>query len=215
MILDGEAQFTIDGRTATVKGPAGVLCRAGHSHAIYNPGTGAGAVDEPERLARRRRVRQLRPGRHARRRGARSDSHLHDPAPGSVPAESRRRTRPGGAGSVPDPKAVLSRRALGPAVFSTTWSYIDHVLVPPGGSTPDLAHDHVGEAYYVLGGEGTVTVKGAASETAPVRAGDAIPVRLGETSRFTNSGSAPLELFVMGVARDMAAKTQLLTGAPR
>jgi len=25
----------------------------------------------------------------------------------------------------------------------------------------------------------------------------------------------PLELFVMGVAKDMAAKTQLLTGAPR
>src|SRR6188508_2048074 len=38
VILDGEAQFTIDGRTASVKGPAGVLCRAGHSHAIYNPG---------------------------------------------------------------------------------------------------------------------------------------------------------------------------------
>ena len=36
VILDGEAQFTIDGRTATVKGPAGVLCRTGHSHAIYN-----------------------------------------------------------------------------------------------------------------------------------------------------------------------------------
>src|SRR5512144_2095170 len=38
VILDGEAQFTIDGRSATVKGPAGVLCRTGHSHAIYNPG---------------------------------------------------------------------------------------------------------------------------------------------------------------------------------
>ena len=36
VILDGEAQFTIDGRTASVKGPAGVICRAGHSHAIYN-----------------------------------------------------------------------------------------------------------------------------------------------------------------------------------
>ena len=40
VILDGEAQFTIDGRTATVKGPAGVICRTGHSHAIYNPGPG-------------------------------------------------------------------------------------------------------------------------------------------------------------------------------
>ena len=39
VILDGEAQFTIDGRTALVKGPAGVICRAGHSHAIYNSGT--------------------------------------------------------------------------------------------------------------------------------------------------------------------------------
>src|SRR6187399_570131 len=39
VILDGEAQFTIDGRTALVKGPAGVICRTGHSHAIYNSGT--------------------------------------------------------------------------------------------------------------------------------------------------------------------------------
>src|SRR4029079_11310132 len=39
VILDGEAQFTIDGRTATVKGPAGVVCRTGHSHAIYNAGS--------------------------------------------------------------------------------------------------------------------------------------------------------------------------------
>jgi mannose-6-phosphate isomerase-like protein (cupin superfamily) len=215
VIFDGEAQFTIDGRTATVKGPAGVLCRAGHSHAIYNPGPApvqwmnlnvssvAGVYDNfdlgdtrvgaaldpiPTFITLRLDPSLLRAG-GARGRGA--------PAP------------------APDPKAVLSRRALGPAVFSTTWSYIDHVLVPPGGSTPDLTHDNVGEAYYVLRGEGTVTVKGTASETAPVRAGDAIPVRLGETSRFTNSGSAPLELFVMGVARDMAAKTQLLTGAPR
>src|SRR5688500_14151569 len=40
VILDGEAQFTIDGRTASVKGPAGVICRTGHSHAIYNAGSG-------------------------------------------------------------------------------------------------------------------------------------------------------------------------------
>ena len=41
VILDGEAQFTIDGRTSVLKGPAGALCRMGHSHAIYN------ATDKP------------------------------------------------------------------------------------------------------------------------------------------------------------------------
>ena len=35
-----------------------------------------------------------------------------------------------------------------------------------------------------------------------------VPIRIGETSRFANTGTEPLELFVMGVARDMAAKTR-------
>src|SRR5438046_8340543 len=41
VILDGEAQFTIDGRTSLLKGPAGAPTRMGHSHAIYN------ATDKP------------------------------------------------------------------------------------------------------------------------------------------------------------------------
>jgi mannose-6-phosphate isomerase-like protein (cupin superfamily) len=215
VILDGEAQFTIDGRTASVKGPAGVLCRTGHSHAIYNPGPApvqwmnlnvslvAGVYDNfdlgdtrvgaaldaiPTFMTMRLDKSQLRaPG--ARGRGA-----AIPPAP---------------------PNAVLSRRVAGPAMFSTTWSYLDHVVVPAGASTPELPHDGIAEAYYVLGGEGTISVAGAESGTAALRAGDAIPVRIGETTRFTSTGSAPLELFVMGVARDMAAKTQLLTAAPR
>ena len=100
-------------------------------------------------------------------------------------------------------------------MFSTTWSYIDHVVVPPGVSTPELPHDGVAEAYYVLAGEGTISLAGAESGGVAVRAGDAIPVRIGETTRFTTTGSAPLELLVMGVARDMAAETALLTAAPR
>ena len=37
VIFDGAAQFTIDGRTSLIRGPAGAPCRMGHSHAIYNP----------------------------------------------------------------------------------------------------------------------------------------------------------------------------------
>jgi mannose-6-phosphate isomerase-like protein (cupin superfamily) len=215
VILDGEAQFTIDGRTASVKGPAGVICRAGHSHAIYNPG--------PAPVQWMNLNVSLIPGVYDNvdlgdtRVGA-----TLDPIPTFMTMRLDRALlrAPGARGRgaatpPPDPKAVLSRRVLGPAVFSTTWSYIDHVLVPPGTTTAELAHETIGEAYYVLGGEGTISVKGATSGTAPVRTGDAIPVRVGESTQFTNTGSAPLELFVMGVARDMTAKTQLLTAPPR
>jgi mannose-6-phosphate isomerase-like protein (cupin superfamily) len=212
VILDGEAQFTIDGRTASVKGPAGVICRTGHSHAIYNAGptpvqwmnlnvslvagvydafdlndTRAGAALDPVPTFMTMRLDRalLRPA-GARGRGA---------AATAAPAT-----------------AVVSRRALGPSIFSTTWAYVDHVVVPPGGSTTDTSHETVGEAYYVLAGAGTVTIKGATTETAAARTGDAIPIRIGESSRFANTGSEPLELFVMGVARDMPAKMRLLSG---
>ena len=215
VILDGEAQFTIDGRTASVKGPAGVLCRTGHSHAIYNPGPSpvqwmnlnvslvAGVYDNfdlgdtrvgaaldaiPTFMTIRLDKSQLRPP------GARGRGPSVQPPPAN---------------------AVLSRRVAGPAMFSTTWSYLDHVLVPAGAVTPEVMHDSIAEAYYVLDGEGTIGFGGGESASAAVRAGDAIPVRIGEATRFTSTGSGPLELFVMGVAKDMAAKQQLLTAAPR
>jgi mannose-6-phosphate isomerase-like protein (cupin superfamily) len=215
VILDGEAQFTIDGRTSTVKGPAGVLCRTGHSHAIYNPGPApvqwmnlnvslvAGVYDNFD-LGDTRVGATLDP----------IPTFMTMRLDTSLLRAAGTRGR-GAATPPPDPKAILSRRVLAPAVFSTTWSYVDHVLVPPGATTPELPHDSVGEAYYVLRGEGTISVKGATSGTASVRTGDAIPIRLGESTQFANGGSMPLELFIMGVARDMAAKTQLLTGAPR
>jgi len=36
-ILDGEAEFTVDGRTTLIKGPAGAPSRMGHSHGLYKP----------------------------------------------------------------------------------------------------------------------------------------------------------------------------------
>jgi hypothetical protein len=53
------------------------------------------------------------------------------------------------------------------------------------------------------------------AETAPVQRWNAIPVTIGETSSFTNTGSEPLELLVVAVARDMEAKTTVLRGSAR
>ena len=213
VILDGEAQFTIDGRTSTIKGPAGVICRTGHSHAIYN------ASSTPVQWM------NLNVSLTA---GVYDAFDLGDTRVGApldaIPTFmtmrlDRAMLRPAGArgrGAAPtSPTAVVSRRVLGPSVFSTTWAYIDHLLVPPGAAAPEQAHEAIGEAYYILAGTGTVTVKGAALETAPIRTGDALPIRIGESSLFTNTGTEPLELFVMGVARDMASKTQLLSGGNR
>src|SRR3546814_16636065 len=59
------------------------------------------------------------------------------------------------------------------------------------------------EVYYAISGTGEVTLGG---ETAPIRAGDAVPADLGEARAIRQTGGQPLELMVIGVARDLAAK---------
>ena len=63
-----------------------------------------------------------------------------------------------------------------------------------------------------MNGEGTVTI---GNETAPIKSGDAIPVRVGETRAFVNTQTTPLEFLVVGVARDMNKKNDLLATPPQ
>jgi len=132
VILDGEAQFTVDGRTALVKGPAGVICRTGHSHAIYN------SSSKPVQWVNLNV--SLNPGVYDNfdLGDTRAGANL-DPIPTFMVGRFDRslllnQGGRGGRGAAAAPGAapttVLTRRALGPAVFSTTWAYIDQVLVP-------------------------------------------------------------------------------------
>lgn len=207
VVLNGEAQFTIDGRTAVLRGPVGVVCRAGHSHAIYNSGkeplqwinfqvsVTAGISDAFD----------LGDDRASGVTLDRVPTFMSASLDAAVTRASGARGRGAAAGQ--PPPAVLSRRALGPSVFASTWAYVDHVIVAPGAQTQPNAHASVGEAYYVLAGQGTVTV---GQEAAAVKKWDAVPVRVGETSHFTNNGSEPLELLVYGVAKDMESKIAMM-----
>jgi mannose-6-phosphate isomerase-like protein (cupin superfamily) len=211
VILNGEAQFTINGRTARLEGPAAVVCRMGDSHALLNTGTEtlqwinfqatsmAGVTDAFDL-------------------GDDRVGAAIDRVPTFINARlDRALIRPGGArgrgdAATPQPTGVSSRRVFAPTVFRSAWAYVDHLLVAPGATTPDNTHESVGEAYYVLAGSGTVKIGG---QTAPVQRWNAIPVMVGESSSFTSTGSEPLELLVVAVARDMDAKTAVLRDAAR
>ena len=196
VILDGEAQFTIDGRTSMLKGPAGAPVRMGHSHAIYNH------TDKPVQwmninVSARKGVYDafdLGDGRVDAALDAiptfmtmRLDQTLLRPAAAPLAAKG----------------TVQYRRALPPSVFLGPWAYVDHLVLAPGSATAPQAHAEIGEFYYVMNGQGTVKV---GAETAPIRSGDAVPIQLNETKSFENPGTVPLELLVVGIVRDADRK---------
>jgi mannose-6-phosphate isomerase-like protein (cupin superfamily) len=204
IILDGEAQFTIDGHTTLLKGPIGAPVRMGHSHAIYNP------TDKPVEWMNIN-VAAIKGWYDAYNLGdSRANAHVEPlPAFMTMPLD-KALLRPinalhGGKG------AVQVRRAIDVQVFLGPWGYVDHLLIPVGASIGPSTEPEIGGFYYVLSGEGTVTV---GSETAPIKAHDAVPLNFNQTTSFAAAASAPLELMAIGVVKDAARRFQIVGRNP-
>ena len=197
VIFDDEAEFTVNGRTSLLKGTVGAPDRMGSSHAIYNPtdhdvewmniNVGTSKVYDAFNMG-------------DDRVGAPQDK---------IPQFVTMRLDRALLKPAPDGGKVQRRRALSPSVFYTAWAYVDHELIQAGGDTGTAALPDLSEAYYVMSGEGSVTVNG---ETVAIKKGDAIPVDVGQSKSF-KAGSAPLELMIIGVAKDMATKNAFAANA--
>jgi mannose-6-phosphate isomerase-like protein (cupin superfamily) len=205
VILEGDAQFTIDGRTSVIKAPAAVPVRLTHGHGIYNP------TDKPMQWMNLSVAAKNGGGTFENGDTRAGDDVVLDRVPQFVFARlDRAQLQPiermdGGTGT------VMFRRAFDPGAFSTLWSYTDHILLNPGVSIGPAAKRDISEIYYVTAGAGTVTVN---NETAAIKVGDAIPVDMGETRSFTQTGSEPLELFVNAVSRDINVKQAIKSPGP-
>ncbi len=204
IILDGEAQFTIDGHTSVLKGPVGAPVRMGHSHAIYNH------TDKPVEWMNIN-VTAIKGWYDAYDLGDSRAGAPVEPNPNfMVMRLDRTLLRPftgvqGGKGT------VQARRALDVPVFLGPWGYVDHILIPAGSSIGPSTDAEIGGFYYVLAGEGTVTV---GSEKAPIKAHDAVPLNFNQARSFEATGSAPLELMAIGIVKDAARRFQIVGRNP-
>ena len=199
VILDGEAQFTIDGHTSLLKGPAGAPCKLGHSHAIYN------ATDKPVQWLNIN-VSMVKDQYDNFDLGDTRVGAQLDAIPQFINMKlDRALLRPveamnGGKGT------AQYRRALDPTIFTSSWAYVAHLVLTPGASVGPHMHHEVAEFYYVMKGSGTATIGGGrgGAETAPIKEGDAVPIQLSDVHSFENTGTEPLEFLIVGVARDLS-----------
>lgn len=190
VIFDGQAEFTIDGRTSVLKGTVGAPTRMGHSHAIYNPS------DKPVEFMNIN-VSSMKGHYDAfNLDDARTNVAQKDPIPTFMTMNlDKKLLKPvenyhGGQGT------VQYRRALDQDVFLTNWSYMDHLLIPAGASDGAHRHAQVEEVYYVLNGDGEATVGG---ETVAIHKGDGIPVTVNEAHSFKSTGG-DLEFMIVGIS---------------
>lgn len=188
VILNGEAEFTINGRTSKIKAPAIVPCKMGDSHGIFNP-TG-------ESLRWLNYAVSFDKGRSdAFDLGDTGEGAQLDPVPVFVSGQLNKDM------ATPNERlysgeGVLSRRVLGPEVFKTSWDHVDHLIIPAGSSTNEKQLLGYEEVYYVISGSGRVSID---NDKADFVSDDTFYAKLGEKTSISNNGDEDLEILIIGI----------------
>jgi mannose-6-phosphate isomerase-like protein (cupin superfamily)/heme-degrading monooxygenase HmoA len=190
VLLSGEAEFTVNGRTSKLKAPVVVPCKMGDSHGLYNPS------GKPLRWLNFG-VSTIKGRGDAFNLGDDLVGAKIDRVPQFVSSQLKRETLRGNSPYAADNNGVLYRRVFGPEIFSTNWHHVDDVVIPAGKTSAPRQLEGVEEVYYVISGSGKFTIN---NESATFKADDAFTGRLGETITISNEGTDDLELLVIGVA---------------
>lgn len=189
VILEGEAEFTINGRTSKIKAPALVPCKLGDSHGIYN------STGQPLKWLNFA-VSEVKGQGDAFDLGDDRVGAKLDHIPTFVASRLvQDQLKPDN--EIYKGEGVLYRRVLSPEVFRTDWHHVDHLIVPSGSVTEKRQLEGVEEVYYVMEGNGIVTV---GSQTTNIQKDDSFHAGLGEEISWSSTGTDALEILVIGIA---------------
>ncbi len=189
VLLNGEAQFTVNGRTSVLKAPVVVPCKQGDAHAIYNH------TGEPLKWLNFAVSRNKEQGDAFDLGDSRVGATL-DKIPVFVSSELKKEKLTAEKHAYAT-TGVLYRRALGPEVFSTNWNYVDHMIIPAGKTTGPHVMAGAEEVYYIIKGSGNFVANGASKA---IVKDDSFAGLLGETIELANTGTEDLEVLVIGIA---------------
>jgi mannose-6-phosphate isomerase-like protein (cupin superfamily) len=188
VVLDGEAEFTINGQTSKIKGPALVPCKMGNAHGIYN--SSGKTLKWLNFAVSTTKGRGDNFDLNDNRVGA-----ALDPIPQFVSSQLKRESLRSNNNAYQG-NGILYRRVFGPDIFSTAWDHVDHVIIP-SGSNAKRQLEGIEEVYYVIKGSGTISLS---DSFFAIKADDAFYGSLGEAITIANSGKEDLELLVIGIA---------------
>lgn len=189
VILDGEAEFTVNGRTSTIKAPALVPCKMGDSHAIYN-------ATNKNLTWLNFAVSRTKGNTDAFDLGDTRVGVSMDPVPtfvnGRLESEKLKENTSSYSG-----EGVLHRQIFGPQIFATDWNHVDHVVIKPGEKSISRQLNGLEEVYYVTKGKGSVRID---DDQASFSTHSAFFGSIGETLMISNESNEDLELLVIGIA---------------